>query len=184
MSKKGFDVVGIDLSENSIAQSQTLSNNHLHFHTMDMRYISGLKNFDLVINMFTSFGYFEHTSDNIKVLQSVNKALDAKRYFVIDFLNATQVVNRLVPEETQVIDGIIFKINRLIENQTVVKKINIMDGDKVFHFQERVNMFELSDFKELFKDTGFELVYHFGNYNFDAFDPLQSDRLILIAQKK
>tara|TARA_R110002050_G_scaffold204327_1_gene339619 strand:+ start:111516 stop:112199 length:684 start_codon:yes stop_codon:yes gene_type:complete len=183
LNKKGFDVVGVDLSQNSITEANKSQNSKLHFYPMDMRELECTKPFDFVLNLFTSFGYFQNKSENLKVLNGVHSILNKNGILVIDFLNATKVIHNLVPEEKQEVDGIQFVINRLIENQTVVKKIAVTDSDKSFHFQERVSMFELSDFEEMFDSTGFKLINHFGNYQLDSFEPNSSDRLILVAQK-
>ena len=183
LNKKGFDVVGVDLSHNSVNEANNSANDTLHFHQMDMRELATNEPFDIVMNMFTSFGYFQHKSDNVKVLNGVNSILNRNGILVLDFLNASKVIQNLVPEEKQEVDGITFTINRLIEAQTIVKKIHVKDGVNEKDFQERVSMFELADFQEMFAQTGFELINHFGNYQLEAFDPKVSDRLILVAKK-
>ena len=183
LNKKGYNVVGVDLSHNSIQEANNSANETLHFYQMDMRELTCEKPFDMVMNMFTSFGYFQHKSDNVKVLNGVNSILNADGILVLDFLNASKVIQNLVPEENQEVDGITFTINRLIEDQTIVKKIHVQDGEIENDFQERVSMFELADFQEMFAQTGFELINHFGNYKLDTFDPKVSDRLILVAKK-
>jgi SAM-dependent methyltransferase len=184
LNKKGFDVVGVDLSQNSINEANKDSNSKLHFYAMDMRELECVKPFDFVLNLFTSFGYFQNKSENLEVLKGVHSILNKDGILVIDFLNATKVIKNLVPEESQEVDGIKFTINRMIENNTVVKRIGVLDGDKVANFQERVSMFELSDFEEMFTQTGFKLINYFGNYQLDKFDPNSSDRLILVVQKQ
>ena len=184
LNTKGFDVVGVDLSQNSITEANKSSNSSLHFHPMDMRNLTCDKPFDFVLNLFTSFGYFQNKSENMEVLNGVHQVLNTDGILVIDFLNATKVIKNLVPEEVKDMDGITFTINRLIENQTVVKQIKVQDDGKSFDFQERVSMFELADFKLMFEKTGFKLINHFGNYHLEEFDPETSDRLILVAQKQ
>jgi len=183
LNKKGFEVVGVDLSHNSILEANKSANDTLHFQQMDMRELISKEPYHVVMNMFTSFGYFQHKSDNLKVLNGVHSILDHKGVFVLDFLNATKVIQNLVPEEKQEIDGIAFTINRLIEDQTIVKKIHVQEGGISHDFQERVSMFELKDFEEMFSQSGFILLNHFGNYQLAPFDPQKSDRLILVAKK-
>ena len=184
LNKKGYEVVGVDLSQNSINEANKSQNNKLHFYQMDMRNLSSEKPFDFVLNLFTSFGYFQNKSENIEVLNGVHSILNKNGILVIDFLNATKVIKNLVSEEIKNIDGIKFTINRLIENQTVVKKIGVLDNSETFEFQERVSMFELNEFETMFEKTGFKLLNYFGNYQLDSFDPNSSDRLILVAQKQ
>lgn len=184
LNKKGFDVVGVDLSQNSIDEANKHANSTLHFSQMDMRNLHCTEPFDFVMNLFTSFGYFAHKSENIQVLEGVHKILNPKGIVVIDFLNASQVIRNLIPEEVKTVDNITFTINRFVENNTVVKAIKIQDQKEILHFEERVSMFELEDFEEMFAQTKFKLLHHFGSYHLDAFDADHSERLILIAQKE
>ena len=183
LNEKGYDVVGVDLSQNSIDEANKSANNTLHFYQMDMRALECTKPYNLVMNLFTSFGYFNSKTDNIKVLQGVHDILEPNGILVIDFLNASKVIRNLVPEEIQKVDKITFTINRFIEDQTVVKTIKVRDGNERYSFQERVSMFELADFEKMFAETGFTLKAHFGNYQLEKFDADSSDRLILVAQK-
>lgn len=183
LNSKGFNVVGVDLSKNSILEANKSKNANLHFYEMDMRALTCDEPFDLILNMFTSFGYFKNKSENLEVLQGVNSILQPNGIVVIDFLNASTVINKLVSEEVKEIDQIHFTINRKVENNTIVKSIEVKDETKSFHFEERVSALELQDFEEMFKATGFELLHSFGNYKLDPFDKNTSDRLILMAKK-
>jgi len=183
LNKKGYDVVGVDLSQNSIDEANKSSNKSLHFFQMDMRELSCDEPYNVVVNLFTSFGYFTDKNDNLKVLKGLHNILEPKGVLIIDFLNASKVINNLVKEEIQKIDSVKFTINRFVEDQTIVKTIAVRDGNERYKFQERVSMFELADFEDMFAKSGFKLMAHFGNYQLNTFDPDSSDRLILIAQK-
>ena len=52
--------------------------------------------FDVVLNIFTSFGYFDEPSDNIKAIQAMADNIKNGGKVVLDFLNAKKVVNELV----------------------------------------------------------------------------------------
>src|SRR5690554_3145970 len=82
----GFDVLGVDLSENSIAEAKKNENDSLHFKTHDMREPVGQK-FDAVFNLFTSFGYFENGQDNLSTLKAIQESLLDDGFAVIDFMN-------------------------------------------------------------------------------------------------
>ncbi|MBC7524978.1 MAG: methyltransferase domain-containing protein, partial [Flavobacterium sp.] len=58
LNQLGFEVTGVDLSENSILEAKKNENESLHFNVHDMRNPFHQK-FDAIFNLFTSFGYFE-----------------------------------------------------------------------------------------------------------------------------
>ncbi len=84
LNQLGFDVVGADLSENSILEAQKNTNETLHFQVHDMRE-SFEEKFDAIFNLFTSFGYFENDADNLKTLVAIKDSLSEYGFAVIDF---------------------------------------------------------------------------------------------------
>jgi SAM-dependent methyltransferase len=181
LNKKGFHVTGLDLSRENIAFAKQFENDRLHFDVHDMREPYPAR-FNFILNLFTSFGYFESTADNRKVLESVNKMLVPKGRVVIDFFNAGLVLNELIPSETKIIDGIGFHIRKEYTAHKIIKTINFKDMGKEFEFREQVQALTLDDFRKLFAETGFEIIYTFGDYNLNPFRENHSPRLILIAQ--
>src|SRR5690606_34846729 len=57
LNKLGFNVIGIDLSVNSIARAKKYENETLRFAVQDMREAIAGEKFDAIFNLFTSFGY-------------------------------------------------------------------------------------------------------------------------------
>lgn len=183
MNKKGFDVTGVDLSKENISQAKRFENDHLHFDVHDMREPYANAEFDYVFNLFTSFGYFPSIEENEKVLKASHANLKLKGKILIDFLNAQQVINGLVKEETQIIDGITFEIDREVEDGIIKKSIDIKDGDKEFRFEEHVRALTRQDFVGMLTRCDFEILDTFGNYNLEEYHEDKSPRLILIARK-
>ncbi len=56
LNKKGYNAVGIDLSEENIAGASQFENENLKFCVEDMRNMDRTNQFDYVLNLFTSFG--------------------------------------------------------------------------------------------------------------------------------
>src|SRR3954468_23981143 len=117
LNKKGFPTIGIDLSPESIAYASQFENEDLQFYVQDMRKPFRINYFDYVLNLFTSFGYFEQERDDMATIDAVYEALQPKGIFVLDFLNVQKIVSCMIPEETQVVEGITFHISRSIENK-------------------------------------------------------------------
>lgn len=183
LNKMGFDVVGTDLSENSISEAQKFSNNTLDFFVHDMRTTNRINYFNAVFNLFTSIGYFENRNDNKKVFLSVIKALKPNGVFIIDFFNATRVKNCLVEKAEVMAGDINFNISKKISNHQIVKHIEFSDKGKDYYFEEKVSLFGLHDFEDFAEQVGFKLIQVFGDYNLSEFNKEHSERLILIFKK-
>ena len=183
LNKKGFKVIGTDLSEQSIIEATKSANTSLDFYTQDMRTLFRTNYFDVVFNLFTSFGYFDKQTDDEKVFDSVYKSLKPNGIFVFDFLNGQYVKNNLTCKAEQTIDGITFNITKELQNNTIVKSIDFTDNNKEFHFEERVKLFDLAYFKLLAQKAGFTIIHQFGNYKLENFELQASPRLILVLKK-
>lgn len=184
LRNNGFDVIGIDLADESIEEAKQLERDGLEFFVHDMRSLYWTEYFDLVVNLFTSFGYFHNPEDDQKTITSVADSLKLEGVFVLDFMNVVKVVERLVAYEEKTVDGVRFEITRSVEDGMIVKRIHVINGEVELDFQEEVDVLGLEQFSEYFKNAGLELVEVFGDYCLNPFDEKNSDRLIMIAKKK
>jgi SAM-dependent methyltransferase len=179
LNQLGYEVVGADLSENSIAEANKNQNKTLQFQVHDMRNPFAEK-FEAIFNLFTSFGYFENDEDNLTTLKAMKESLTEQGFAVIDFMNVNHVIGNLVPEEVKTVDGIEFHIKRYLSNGHIYKEINFEDQDNKFHFTEKVKALTLQDFEEMMAEAGIFLLDIFGDYKLKKFHKNDSERLIMI----
>ena len=179
LNQLGYNVLGADLSENSIAEANKNSNESLHFKVHDMREPFEEK-FDAIFNLFTSFGYFESDDDNLTTLKAIKESLSEYGFAVIDFMNVNQVIETLVPEEVKTVDEIDFHIKRYVEDGQIFKEIDFEDQGRKYHFTEKVKALTLKDFQDLMDEAGIFLLDIFGDYKLKKFHKTESERLIMI----
>ena len=182
INKQGYYVEGIDLSKESITYAKKFSNDKLKFTIHDMRLPYKLNEFDVLINLFTSFGYFDNKTDNLKAIQAMSKNVKYGGKFILDFMNTKKVINELVLSEEKTVENIDFQIRRSIQNGYIVKDIRFKDK-KLYHFQEKVQALTLTDFKEIFEKSGLKIMNLWGDYFLNDFNAINSPRLIILAQK-
>jgi SAM-dependent methyltransferase len=179
LNQLGYDVIGADLSENSIAEANKNANETLHFMVHDKREPFEEK-FDAIFNLFTSFGYFENEEDNLQTLAAIKESLSEYGFAVIDFMNVYTVLENLIPEETKEVDGITFHIKRSHVDHFIIKEIDFEADGKTFHFEEKVKAYTLEDFQRMMNDAGIYLLDTFGDYKLKKFHKNTSERLIMI----
>ena len=183
LNQKGLSVEGIDLSEESIEYAKQFENERLHFNQHDMRKVYKKDYFDFILNLFTSFGYFQTDKENQQAITAMAKALQFEGRIVLDFFNTKKVINSLVEYEEKQIEGILFKISKSIEDNFIVKDIQFKDEGKDFHFQERVKAIPTFDFLRYFRDSGLTVARIFGDYDLSEFEEDISDRMIFVVEK-
>lgn len=184
LNRKGFDVVGADLSEQNIAHARQYENERLHFLIHDMRHVLAENEFDFILNMFTSFGYFDSDEENKEAVVAAAKALKRGGRLVIDFLNPYAVIHNLVPCEEKHIEGIDFKITRNLSNDGYIEKdIEFRDNGHQYQYQERVKAIRRIEFLDYFRRADLKLVDVFGDYDLNPYDKEKSDRMIFVAEK-
>ncbi len=183
LNKNGMDVTGIDLSKESIGYAKQYENEHLHFYEHDIRNLLSANYFDYVLNLFTSFGYFRRENENIKAVNSFAKNLKPGGKLLIDFLNVDKICSQIKANEQKEMEGIVFNIQKKVENGLITKKIHFVDDGCKYEFNEEVKALRLNDFIRYFDKAGLKLIEKFGSYQLEPFDINSSDRLIMVAQK-
>lgn len=183
LNKKGFKVDGIDLSEKSLIKAHKHQSKTLQFKQDDMRSFVANEKYDVILNLFTSIGYFEDKNDNLKVFQNIDKSLKKNGYFIIDFLNSEKIINKLKRQnEIKKINNILFEIEKYHNNEYVFKKISITDKENKSIFTEKVQLLTKKDFLFFSKKTNIILTETYGNYDLSPFND-DSNRLIMIFKK-
>jgi len=155
-----------------------------------MRNIRHKSEFDLVVNLFSSFGYFDKNAENKRVIKSISHSLKEGGYFFFDFLNARYLKKHLVPfDVTKRNRNIIVQVREitggLIKKNILIFKDNDRPGDAVLnHFCEKIKLYLPGDIKKMFKTSGLKIIRIFGDYKGNDFNSNNSPRLIILAQKK
>ena len=179
LSNIGHKVTGIDISKENISEAKKNESDKLHYILHDMRYPLNQK-FDLILNLFTSFGYYEKDTDNLSVIKSIKSNLETDGQAVIDFFNIDYILDNLVEKEEKNIDKTKFIINRYLENDLLVKDISILLNNKSYKFQEKVKAYRMDDFLAMFKNCNLKLKEIYGDYKLNSFNKNSSNRLIMV----
>lgn len=183
LAQKNLAVTGVDLSPESINYAKQFEKENLQFETHDMRQPIEFGSFDAILNLFTSFGYFDTEAEHLQTLHSMkNGRKKSDDIIVIDFFNAYKVIQNLVLEETKTLNNITFHLKRWVENGAIIKDIQFEDAGEQFQFQERVHAFSLEKFQQLFDEVGLKILQTFGGYDLSPFVKEKSNRLIMILQ--
>jgi SAM-dependent methyltransferase len=184
LNKMGFDVTGFDLSPASIRHNKPFENEYLTFYLHDMREVFRANYFDLALNLFSSFGYFEKERDNLRCIIANATALKPGGCFVFDYFNAKRVRESGESVTETEIDGIRFRIEKIISGNFIRKKIFFTHGGNPYQFEENLLLADKEILEKYFRVAGLEIQNIFGSYTLENYHEKKSERLIILATKK
>lgn len=182
----GYRVTGMDLSKVLLREARSKDKEgRVHWVQGDMREVPLKGPFDAVVNLFTSFGYFNEDSENGKVIAEMSRLLKEGGRFLIDYLNAGYVAAHLVPSSERTENEMVIYENRSMEDGFVRKAIRLVEpGKEERRYQEQVRLYTLDDFRSMCSKSGLVIDRVYGNYDAGGYDPVQSPRLIMTGHKE
>ena len=201
LAQEGYRVTGFDFSEYLLNIAQQKAKDvglDVCFVKGDMRDLHFDNEFDAIINIFTSFGYFDNVEDDLAVLRGVQRGLKRGGYFLMDFANSArkmswlyengdidQETGELVSEQSETLsNGItVNQVERLdVGTLRWEMKRSWLEKGKERSYRTNVRMYFLAELRQLMKQSDLIVEQVFGD--FDA-SPYQADsRRILILSRK
>ncbi len=185
-ARRGYEVTGLDLADKALdvarqrAASEGLGITFLHG---DMREPVADGVFDLVVNLFTAFGYFRERTEHIRALRAMVTAAKVGAYVVQDFMNAVHVRSSFVPTDDKTVDGVHIRQERRVLEGRIEKTITLTQNDDIHVVTESVALLDQAAFTSFYDEVGLDLLHTFGDYDGDPFTPT-SPRLVLMSRRQ
>ena len=179
----GARVVGLDLSRTLLLRARARQEGGLNLVRGDMRLLSFRDRvFDVVVNLFTSFGYFADDSQHQSVLNAASAVLVPRGWFVLDYLHAECVREQLIPIEERGSGSNRALIKRRVspDGRSVIKEIHLVEQNRTF--QETVRLFSAGQLESMLASAGLAVRQRFGAYDGRELRA-GTPRVILAAQK-
>lgn len=186
LAKLGYNVTGFDLSYNllKIAMKNKLESDlKSNYFCADVRSIPIKANFDLVLNLFTSFGYFDNDVENFSFIKYASEHLNRNGYFVFDYLNPNFLKKNVVESSEKKVANLTILEKRRINGKRIEKEIIIKDSENMHSFFESVQLYSYNEILKVFNNNGFNQISSFGSYSEDIYDENESERMIIIFKK-
>lgn len=185
LAAQGFDVTGIDISQESIAFAKQFEHEHLHFYQHDMRLPSWINYYHYAFNFFTSFGYFNTRREHDDAIRTIAQSVRKEGLLLFDYLNVHYIEDRLVHNEEKQIGDTHYEIHRWHNEHYFFKKIIITDPllDRPMEHVEKVAKFSLGDFTDMFSFQKIQVTEVFGDYELNPYHVRNTPRMIVIGKK-
>ena len=187
-ARRGFVVTGVDRTRAYLERARAHADAEglkIEFVESDARAFASAKTFDAVINMFTSFGYFEDPADDLKVAQILHQRLNPGGRLVID-LNGKEILARVFREREwhQHDDGTLGLEERRIRSgwDWIDSRWILVRGGKIWEGTVSTRLYSGAEIAEVLRRAGFGAVRFFGNLAGAPYDH-NAERLIAVAAK-
>ncbi len=149
----------------------------------DMRDFVRENAFDLVISMFTSFGYFDEKDDDLIVLRNIHKSLKPDGVCLIDVIGKERLARFRQPVMcNELEDGtMLVERNEIFDDWTRIRnRWTIVRDGMMKHFNFHHTLYSGQELKDRMRQAGFSDVALYGNLDGDEYG-YDAQRLIAVA---
>lgn len=180
LAQMGFNVTGLDLSGHLLGRAVQRRVLGGRLVRADMRQLPFGEKMDLVLNLFTSFGYFSSDKENRSVVCEMFRVLVPEGRVLIDHINAAAVRNSVGTREEKMGDLLVRQESRVEGNR--VKKDITVSGQETFHIKEDVRLYRPEEMQRMLREASFDNIALYGGLDGSALNK-DSRRMICTAQK-
>ncbi|HLV43732.1 MAG TPA: class I SAM-dependent methyltransferase [Aggregatilineales bacterium] len=157
----------------------------IEFVQSDMRAFEREGAFDLAVNLFTSFGYFDDQADDLQVLRNFYTSLRPGGVFVMDMMGK-EVLARIFQARDwrELEDGTLLLEERKVQQDWSWMEnrwILIRNGERR-DFPLSHRLYGATGLKALLQQAGFQNIRMYGDLGGDAYDE-RARRLIAVARR-
>jgi len=189
-AKQGFSVLGIDISEAclSLARKQSKHRN-VSYLKADMAQLHKFRDqFDVVTNLFTSFGYFKDDQENKRVLKGMISCLKPGGQIVIHTVNRDFLLPIYKPALwTEHGDEITVQASvydqKTKYNESYICIVNDRKGTGTARYH-RVRLYSPNEIVALLKECGCKTVKVWGDFEGNPLQKKKSSHPIYVGHKR
>ncbi len=189
LARRGFSVTGIDRTAAYIDEARQRTDAEgidATFIEADMRSFAEPGAFDLALDVFTTFGYFDDPADDRQVLESAYGNLRPGGALLMELHGRENFAARgfRTPRTSRDDDGSLFIDEpRIVDDWSAIETTwTLVRGETVQAVQFRLNLYGAHDLRALLHDVGFEQVDLFGSLDGSPYDHT-ARRLVVVAKK-
>lgn len=187
LAQQGFDVVGVDRTKSYIEkakQEAKVSNLNVEFIVGDMRDYCQANHFDVVLNLFGSFGYFDGPVDDFKVVENMHASLRSGGRFLIETMGKEIAVREFQERDwSEEGDTLVLAERKPHQNWSRMQTrwIVIKDNQRV-EYTVSVRSYSAVELSSLLSDCGFVNVQVYGDLEGNDYDQA-AKRLVVVGTK-
>jgi SAM-dependent methyltransferase len=187
LARAGCQVTGLDRSPYLLEQAQRAAEQagaEVGWVRGDMRQLPWREQFDVCVNLFTAFGYFEDDGENERVLHQVYQVLKPGGSFLLDLSNRDYYLLHMWPCSWRRYEQAIILEETSFDPATCrfTMSFTWVEGGKVDTLTHSVRHYTAPELAGMLRRAGLSPVASYGDFDGSRFD-LNSKRMIVVARK-
>lgn len=200
LAKKGYKVTGVDFSPTYISNAkeyaeENMVTRNVNFVEGDMRQVEDLLtqhcgSFDVVLNLFTSMGYWDEETDRrifsqvlnltktggIFVIHSANRDFLVKNFQARDIVNGVEGRVMLAERKLDLGNSRMYNVwTYFVQEGEDLKHLSTMEIDH--------RVYSLHELKKQVEDSGWRYLACYGGFDMQVFS-IDTFNMVLVAEKQ
>src|SRR6266849_8909573 len=187
LARRGYDITGVDLSPFllKVAEERARADGiRLHWLEGDMRHPIAGERFDVVLNLFTSLGYFADEADDRKVVDAAAAMLVPGGRFLLEVINGERLMARFQEREWFTVGQAAVVERRSLDRtarRMVVERTVTTPNDTEVNLHA-IRLYSGRDVAAILKEAGFDRIDLYGDWSGEPFTP-ESLRVLAVGTK-
>ena len=187
LARRGFQVTGVDRNRQYLNQARDVASKErlsIEFVQEDMRSFSRPETYDVIINMFTSFSYFEDPEEDRKVATNVYQSLKPGGVFLLE-THGKESMARVFQESnwSEQNGTLILQEHKVTNNWSWMEnRWIIIKDDKRTEFKVTHRLYAATELASLLTGCGFKHVDAYGDLTGSPYDHT-ARRLVVVGVK-
>jgi 2-polyprenyl-3-methyl-5-hydroxy-6-metoxy-1,4-benzoquinol methylase len=187
LARRGFRVTAVDITSLYLERAGARAEKEglrIEFVQADMREFLRRQAFDVIINLFTSFGFFDDPAEDRRVLENIHASLKPGGVLVVQTMGKEVLARIFQARNWREADGHIVLQEASIERDWgwVVSRWIILSDGEVKEFTVEHRLYSAVELRELLIACGFASVEIFGDLSGSPYDN-EAERLIAVARR-
>lgn len=187
LARRGFHVTGVDRTRSYLDRASKQAETEglkVDFVQDDMRTFCRPEAFDAVINMFTSFSYFEDPEEDKQVVVNVYRSLKSGGAFVLETMGKEVLARVFKEKDWREENGIFLLTEHKVSNNWgwMENRWIMFKDDKRTEFKVTHRLYSAVELASLFTECEFRHIDAYGDLSGSAYDHT-ARRLVMVARK-
>ncbi len=186
LAREGYQVTGVDKSPFllDIAKNAYADTGNVEWILSDMREFVRPDSYDLVLNLYTSFGYFRDPGEDLVVLKNMAQCLKPGGSFVIELMGKEVMAKDFEPmTASKTDDGLFVQAHEIRDNWNIIRtEWTLIREGKIRSSTFEHRLYSASELIRLCEMAGFGDLRIFGNFDASPYD--HNAILLIITGRK